>query len=209
MSPSPGWHGDAADAATAALEAIAALEGAGFTVALGGSLALGLRGVPRGTSDADLNVFADEARHPDGLACLERAGFAPVPDRTAWTAEDRGRLEVRLGEGDVAPVFRGPIRVDLFVPSIPFYDDAERTLRVVDIGGGRVVRALSPEALCVLKLLFFRDKDLVDLRRLVQVRGADLDHAWVSEHLAAMFPDGDERLDARARVVRDHGPAGG
>jgi hypothetical protein len=199
------WHPDAAEPAKAAIDAIRALEAAGFKAALGGSLALGIWGVPRGTGDADLNVFTGEARYPDLVLCLEQAGFAPMVDRSTWDDGDRRRLVARMRDGDYAAFFRGPIRLDVFVPSFEFYDEAERTLRSFR-AEGRDALALSPEALAVFKMLFFRDKDIVDLRRLVAVQGAALDHRWVRDHLAAMFPNGDERLDTWDAIVRDHGP---
>lgn len=199
------WHPDAAEPAKAAIDAIRALEAAGFKAALGGSLALGVWGVPRGTGDADLNVFTGEARYADLVRSLEQAGFSPAVGRATWDDGDRGRLVARMRDGDCAAFFRGPIRVDVFVPSFEFYDDAERALRSF-IPDGRAALALSPETLAVFKMLFFRDKDLVDLRRLVAVRGTALDHRWVRDHLSAMFPGGDERLDTWDAIVRDHGP---
>lgn len=200
------WHPDASEAGAAALDAMAALESAGFKAALGGSLALGVWGYPRGTADADLNVFTAEERYLDVVTCLERAGFAPAVERRPWTQADRDALVERMRDGRFAPVFRGPIRVDLFTPSIDFYDEAERTLRTFEPAPGRTARVLSPEALCVFKLLFFRDKDLVDLRRLVAIQGAKLDRGWVRAQLAAMFPEGDARLDAWEELIRTHAP---
>lgn len=203
----PSVHEDAADAAAATMSALEALERAGFLVAVGGSLALGAWGWPRGTTDGDLNVFAaDPSRYPAIVAALEAAGFAPDDERTSWTEVDRARLVARMVDGEVARFHRPPVVVDIFVPSIPFYAEAERTLRSAELVPGRRVNVLSAEALCVFKLLFFRDKDLVDLRRLVRVQGAALDHAWVREHLVDMFPDGDERLGAWDEIVRRHGP---
>ena len=49
------------DAAAAGVRIAQALEAAGVPYALGGALALGAHGVPRGTLDVDVNVFsADE-----------------------------------------------------------------------------------------------------------------------------------------------------
>ena len=66
----PPVHEDAADAAAATLSALEALERAGFLVAVGGSLALGAWGWPRGTTDGDLNVFCSGAERPRGVRCL-------------------------------------------------------------------------------------------------------------------------------------------
>ena len=52
MNPS-----DPSDAADAGLRLAEALQAAGIDHALGGALALGALGVPRGTLDVDVNVF--------------------------------------------------------------------------------------------------------------------------------------------------------
>jgi hypothetical protein len=48
-------------AADSAQRIAAALEAAGISYAIGGALALAIAGVPRGTADVDVNVFAPEA----------------------------------------------------------------------------------------------------------------------------------------------------
>lgn len=202
------FHEEGANAAQVALTVMDALERAGLKVAIGGSLALNLWGVPRGTKDADLNVFAAEKDHPKILEVLRSTGCAPTPGSSAWTATDEATFLRRAREGEAAVAYLGAIRVDVFVPSIDFYREAERTLKRVTLRSGREISALSAEALCVFKALFFREKDLVDLRRLVARQGAALDHAWVREQLVGMFPDGDERLDAWDEIVRRHGHAG-
>lgn len=195
--------GDTADAGAAALAVVAALRAARMSCAIGGSLALAAWGVPRGTKDADINVFVGPERHGDLLEALVGLGLGPAPGRVEWTAEDRERFLRRCREGDVAVAFRGSTRVDLFVPSIPFYEHAERTVHELPLPGGGSTPVLSAEALCVFKLLFFRDKDLVDLRRLVARQGLSLDTAWIRARMVEMFPDGDARLDGWDALLRE------
>lgn len=200
------FHEEAAPAARVALELLEVLTSAGLKAAVGGSLALSLWGVPRATKDADLNVFVSEGGYRTVLDLCKSAGCWPDPERPEWTAADDERFLRQAREGEAAVVYKQGMRVDLFVPSIEFYADAERTLRSVTLRTGRTIQALSAEALCVFKLLFFREKDLLDLKRLVHRQGAALDHRWVRDHLAAMFPNGDERLETWDAIVRDHGP---
>jgi hypothetical protein len=105
----------------------------------------------------------------------------------------------------VAVVYRGDFRVDIFVPSIPFYDEAERTRKWMRHPSGQIVPVLSAEAICVFKLLFFRPKDLLDLAGLVARQGSALDVSYVRRQLEVMFPEGDERLLEWDRIVRVHG----
>jgi hypothetical protein len=72
--------------------------------------------------------------------------------RSAERSPSRGMAVVQFGS----------YRVDLFAPSIPFSREAERTRRRVELDG-QAAYVLSPEALAVFKLLFFRAKDIVDL----------------------------------------------
>jgi hypothetical protein len=190
------------DPAAVAIELVRALRAANVRCAVGGSIALGLWGVPRGTNDADLNAFVPEERHGELLDVLVAAGCLAPEDRP-WTPALRVEFLRRAREGETAVVWKDGFRVDVFVPSIPFYAEAEATLREVEVEGGPVP-VLSPEALSVFKLLFFRDKDLVDLRRLVARQGARLDAAYVRAQLVAMVGEDDDRITAWDAIVREH-----
>jgi len=78
------------------------------------------------------------------------------------------------------------------VPSIPFYDNVRRRIRQATLEG-RPAWYLSPEDLAVMKLLFFRPKDLLDLERLVALR-ADLDRRYVERAIESLLGAGDSRL---------------
>jgi hypothetical protein len=65
----------------------------------------------------------------------------------------------------------------------------------------------SAEVLAVFKMLFFRPKDLLDVERMLWVRGADFDRDFVRHHLVDMLED-DERItswDAICARVPIHG----
>lgn len=88
----------------------------------------------------------------------------------------------------------------MFVPSIPFYAEARR--RILDIPFlGIDMPVLSPETLAVFKLLFYRPKDLVDLQRLVEIRGSDFDTAFVRAIVAEMMGAADSRIQAWDHLV--------
>lgn len=197
-------HQDIAAASKIAAELVDVLMRADMKCAIGGAIALGFWAPPRGTKDADLNVFVGEGRYGELLDVLEGAGCTPALDRTAWTAKDREKFLRRCREGEVAVVYKDNMRVDVFVPSIDFYAEAERRVRTVPLRG-QLVPVLSAETLSVFKLLFFRDKDLVDLRRLVAHQKAALDHGWVRRHIVDMMGEDDERVAAWDRIVRTHG----
>lgn len=170
--------------AAEAAQAIAdRLEGAGHPYAIGGALALAVAGVPRGTADVDLNVFVDGPAVAAVARLLLDMGM--VLDVAASVAEaERDGMFAARWDG---------MRIDVFVPSIPFSVEAGRT-RVRVTADGWSGWFLAPEAIAVFKLLFFRGKDVVDLERLVAVRGSDLDHAYVRRWIVDMMGEGDERV---------------
>lgn len=161
----------------------AALERSSVPYALGGALAYGLWGVPRATIDVDVNVFVDEDGIATVVAALRAIGVEIALDRARVESEATGMIVAHWGA----------FRIDLFTPSIPFAWEAMRT-RVKHTVEGRSAWFLSPEAIAVFKLLFFRGKDLVDLERLVAVQGARLDHAYVRAQIVGMMGEDDERV---------------
>lgn len=86
----------------------------------------------------------------------------------------------------------GATRVDVFVPSIPFYDTA-RGRRVRTTIGESATWVHSAEVLAVFKMLFFRPKDLLDVERMLVVRGGSFDRAFVRAALVDMLQE-DERI---------------
>lgn len=184
-------------AAEAAREIADALSAEGLPYAIGGALALGVAGVPRGTLDVDVNVFSGEESLPRVIAALRSLGVRLDPEAALAAARAEGMF-VGIWDG---------MRIDVFVPSIPFSHEAART--VVEVRAeGWTGRFLSPEAIAVFKLLFFRLKDRSDLERLVAVRGARLDHAYVRRWIVEMMGEDDERVRAWDDIVARLGPRG-
>lgn len=171
------------DPLAAGLELAAALDQAGIPYALGGALAYGLWGVPRATIDVDVNVFVDDAGLAGVVDALAALGVEIDLERARRESAATGMIVAHWG------IFR----IDLFTPSIPFAWEAGRT-RVRHAVDGREAWFLSPEAIAVFKLLFFRAKDLVDLERLVAVQGSKLDRAYVRVKVVEMMGEGDERV---------------
>jgi hypothetical protein len=170
-------------AAEAAQRIADVLEAAHVPHAIGGALALAIAGVPRGTADVDINVFVSEQRLVEIFALLIALGVeVDVPGATARAHKDG--MFVARWDG---------MRIDVFLPSIPFALEAERTrLRITDADGWSGW-FLSAEALAVFKLLFFRGKDIVDLERLVAVR-ADIDASYVRKWIVDMMGEDDDRV---------------
>ena len=185
----------ALDAAEAGTRIARALEAAGIDHAIGGALALGVHGVPRGTLDVDLNVFVSEERLGEVFDVLRAVGVAVDPVSATNAARAQGMF---IGNLD-------GMRIDVFVPSIPFSHEAGRTrVRIASPDGGSDW-FLSAEALAVFKLLFARPKDFVDLERLIAVQGAALDRAYVRRWIADMMGEDDERVLRWDALTREAG----
>jgi hypothetical protein len=169
-----------------------AFEAEGIPHAIGGALALAAWGFPRATNDVDIDVFVEVELLDRVLSTLERAGC--VVDRNACLASARDR-------GDFSVRYQG-MRMDFFVPSIPFYRSVEARVRPAPLQG-RPASYLSPEDLAVFKMLFFRTKDILDVERLVAFIGPDFDAAYVRRSLVEILGSEDQRLQRWDRLVAD------
>ncbi len=167
-----------------------ALDEAGVPYAIGGAIAYGLWGDPRGTHDVDLNLFVQGHEFETALDVLAAAGVE-LDRATARRADSEGDTIVGWCEG---------IRVDMFTPSIPFAYEAQATAVRVE-GPHGTASYLSAEAIAVFKLMFYRPKDLLDLEKLIAVQGDDLDKAYVLRWVADMMGEDDERVAAWDRLA--------
>jgi hypothetical protein len=183
-------------AAEAAQRIADALEAHGISYAIGGALALAVAGVPRGTADVDVNTFVPDGELGRVIDAL--AGLGIEIDREASTSR-AARDGMFVGRWD-------GMRIDVFLPSIPFAHEASRTRVRVTTAENWSGWFLSPEAITVFKLLFFRGKDLVDLERLVAMRGKNLDHAYVRRWIVEMMGETDERTRRWDDLVARFGP---
>jgi hypothetical protein len=170
------------------------LERRGLPYALGGAIAYGAWGEPRATLDIDVNLWVETSQLDDALGALADAGVQIDRGVAARDAAARGMFVGRLGD----------YRVDVFVPSIPFYDEARRR-RVRLRFAGRETWMLSAEVLAVFKMLFFRPKDLVDVGRMLDIQGHRFDAGFVRRWLVDMLGPDDERIPAWDRLVAEHG----
>lgn len=161
----------------------AALDRHGIPYAIGGAIAYGIWGDPRGTHDVDLNLFVTAEGLDAALDVLIAAGLQIDRER-AHQADREGAALVGRHSG---------MRVDIFTPSIPFAWEAMRTRRRVKGPSGDAAY-LSPEAIALFKMLFFRPKDQLDVEKLVHIQGAQLDRAYLRRWLVDMMGEEDERV---------------
>ena len=160
--------------------------------AIGGALAYGYWGVGRATKDVDINLFVTSEQLTSAFDALDAAGVEIDRQQALASATVRGDAVGWVGQ----------VRIDLFVNSIPLHDQAaQRTVEV--ILEGQPIRILSAEDIAVLKFLFFRGKDIVDLERLFAMR-ADLDLEYIERWLVDAVGKDDARVTKFHALV---GPA--
>jgi hypothetical protein len=170
------------------------LEQAGIPYAIGGALAYAYWGPPRSTHDIDLNVFLGPEDVDRGLDVLRAAGVT----------FDRDESRQRAAEGAHVRASVGNTPIDVFFNSIDLHDSAAR--RVVERPfHGRPARILTAEDLAVLKLLFHRPKDRIDVERLVALQGSGMDLAYVRRWLVECVGDDDHRVEEWDALLRDLG----
>lgn len=169
-----------------------AFEAEQIPYAIGGALALAAWGFPRATNDVDIDVFVEPDDLGKVLATLELVGCELDRESCIASARDRGDFRARFGR----------MRIDFFVPAIPFYRSAESRVREALLGG-RPARYLSPEDLTVFKMLFFRTKDILDVERLVGFIGSDFDTSYVRTSLVKIVGSEDDRVRRWDRLVAE------
>jgi hypothetical protein len=164
------------DSYQVAEELAARLDAAGCEYALGGAIALGFWAEARGTLDVDVTLYLSLDDSAGCLQLLEKIGCKV----------DRTRALAMLQEHNFCQVQLLGIRLDVFLPMSSFYEAAKARRREVPIGN-RCAYIWDAETLCVFKMMFFRQKDLVDIQSVLRSQGASLDRAWVEESLLALY----------------------
>ena len=163
-----------------------ALERRKIPYAIGGALALGFYAPPRATVDVDVNIFVTGERgFAKALGILNDSGFVAEADPAMLLrqAREEGQFRGRI-EG---------IRVDVFVSTVPFYKELKRRVRNAVLLG-RPIKILAAEDLVVLKLMFFRRKDLADAEAVLRDQGTALDRRKVRDRLVKLVGEEDERV---------------
>ncbi|MBI4871121.1 MAG: hypothetical protein HY814_06100 [Candidatus Riflebacteria bacterium] len=155
-----------------------ALDAAGVDYALGGALAFGIWGEPRGTKDIDLATYVRKEELERVFSTLQQTGAEVDRSACRWELENWGHFEVDL-EG---------IRVDVFLPDFPLYDWAHPRRRQIAVGESRLW-FWAAEDILLFKLLFFRAKDKLDIETLLKVQRRDLDLQYIRKALREIFQD--------------------
>jgi hypothetical protein len=146
--------------------------------AVGGALANNYWGIVRATEDVDClislpalkyQIFADEL-NAIGCTLRDSAGHdeqVTVP-RLLEQARDRKLIKCDYHLADEG------VRVELFVPAVPLQDEILRRAVPIRVRN-REIPVTTAEDLILLKLIFHRVKDLLDVRGILWVQRGRLD----------------------------------
>ncbi len=186
------------NAAVVARQLAEQLQSRGHNYALGGAIALGYWGEPRGTVDVDITLFLPPERPSECIWLLQDLGCELTPTKAAESLREHGFCRVAFAATDV----------DVFLPLVPFYETARARRRRVELGDQPIL-VWDAESLAVFKMMFFRRKDLADIEQILRTQGTQFDRLWVREQLAEMYGTRDPRLSAWDDLVQEIPADGG
>ncbi|MCZ0945055.1 MAG: hypothetical protein F4X81_06025 [Gammaproteobacteria bacterium] len=166
------------------------LDQLGIPYAVGGALALAAHGVPRATYDVDMNIgvegttfFSDEVlRH-----LQEKCGIA--------FGETQEQLLAKSEETGFIQGASGMIKVDLFFPNIDYLREVVEKALPLPLYG-ETINVIGPDDLIVMKSIFGRDKDFVDIQSLARYGPNPIDMTYISEKVRVIMHanDAERRL---------------
>ncbi len=133
------------DAADVAKRVSAKLVAGGCDYAIGGAIALGYWAEPRGTIDVDFTLFIPPEKPGECVWLLQELGCELNTSDALRSLNEHGFCRVSYAG----------LRVDVFLPTVPFYEDARKRRQLVDLGGQEIL-IWDAETLVVLKMMFFR-----------------------------------------------------
>lgn len=169
-----------------------ALDERGCEYALGGAIALSYWAEPRGTMDVDLTLFLPPDKPGEVVWMLQEVGCDVVASEAVASIQEHGFCQC---------TYAG-FRVDVFVPIVPFYEQARLRRRSVDLGDSRAM-VWDPETLAVFKLMFFRRKDIADLEEILRQQSPGFDCNWVREQVVEMYGVRDPRVTQWDQLVSE------
>jgi hypothetical protein len=179
-------------AAAAARGLAERLESRGQEYALGGAIALGYWGSPRGTVDVDLTLYLPPDRPTECVWLLQEIGCQVTAS---------GAIESLREHRFCRVTFRG-VDIDVFLPSVPFYEAARVRRKRVPLADQSAM-IWDAESLAVFKLVFFRRKDLADVEQMLRTQGAAFDRGWVRERLVEIYGVRDPRISEWDNLDRE------
>ncbi|HEX2095817.1 MAG TPA: hypothetical protein VHF50_00425 [Solirubrobacterales bacterium] len=155
-----------------------ALRSARIPHAIGGALALAYYAEPRATIDIDVNLFIPASTWRRAVDALVEIGVE-ADDLDASALERDGQCRLWWGDNPV----------DLFFAYAPIHDEMKKEVRRVPFSG-IALPILSPEHLAICKATFDRQKDWLDIEKMLIAGDLKLDEveSWLKRMVGANDP---------------------
>jgi hypothetical protein len=139
---------------------------------------MALHGYVRATKDLDVLVLLPAIRAQELADALNAAGFTMRDAAAQSIPVDVPRMVQATRELGPFPIWWQLVGVEVFAPRVQLQDEVLRRcvpLRLDDLE----LFVTTVEDLILLKMIFHRDKDLVDVRRLLVLDPGQLDFAYL------------------------------
>lgn len=173
--------------------------------ALGGAVAMSFHGYVRATRDLDVLVLVPATRAQEFADTLTDAGFRMHDDEGRSIAVDVERMLVSQRERGHFAVWWKLVRAEVFSPVVPLQDAVLTRTILVSLEDFDVC-VTTAEDLILLKMVFHRDKDLVDVRRLLAANVSSLDFDYIEDWIPrTLEPNVGEELRQMIRLARSRG----
>ncbi len=157
---------------------VAILDSLRVPYALGGAIAMSYHRYVRATRDIDFLILLPAVQFQSFADALNAAGFRMHDEKDQPVAVEVAPLVQSTRDLGLCRVWWKHVRVELFVPKVPLQDSVlKRRFRVEDGESG--VWVTTVEDLILLKMIFHRDKDLVDVRRLIAANRGSIDRVYI------------------------------
>lgn len=145
--------------------------------------------------DVDLTLFVSPAKPAEVVRLLGEIGCDVAASDAVASLQEHGFCKAEYAS----------LRVDVFVPMIPFYVRAKARRRQVHLGQEKVM-IWDAETLAVFKMMFFRRKDIADVEQILLNQASTFDRDWVRQELVDMYGARDARVAQWDELVRDTTP---
>lgn len=184
------------DAAAVCCQLASQLDARGQEYAIGGAIAFGFWGAPRGTLDVDLTLYLPPEKPSHCIWFLQDLGCDL----------DSGAALESFREHGFCRVIHSGVQVDVFLPSFEFYEVARSRRKRVQLGD-QAISIWDAETLVVFKMMFFRRKDLADVEQVLRAQGTSLDRQWIRSQLEGIYGARDPRLAQWDDLSREISPS--
>lgn len=184
------------------------LESMSVPYALGGAVAMTFLRHVRATKDVDLLILLPALKSQAFADALNNAGFRMHDDADRPVPVEVAAMIRSMRETGLCRVWWKEVKVELFVPKVPLQDAVLRRRFQVQLGD-LDLWVTTAEDLILLKMIFHRDKDLVDVKRLLVANLDSLDYPYMESWIPRTLPTsvGDELRQMIGQSRGSGGPA--